>query len=107
MLMGINTPVRIGEVTVMPGDVVLGKGDGVAFIPPHLVEQVVTTSEIIRLRDIFGKQRLEEGAYTPGEIDRRWEQHIEDDFSRWLRDNVNELPVPAQTIADFLAQECQ
>jgi regulator of RNase E activity RraA len=104
MLMGINTPVRIGGVTVMPGDVVLGKGDGVAFIPPHLAAEVVTRSEIVRLRDIFGKLRLEEGRYTPGEIDRRWEQHIEDDFREWLRDHADELPVPEETIADFLTK---
>jgi regulator of RNase E activity RraA len=103
MLTGINTPVRIGGVTVMPGDVVLGKGEGVAFIPPHLAEQVVTASEIIRLRDIFGKLCLDEGRYTPGEIDRRWEQHIEDDFIQWLRDRVDELPVPRKTIDGFLA----
>ena len=35
-LMGINVPIRIGHVTVMPGDVVLGRREGVIFIPPHL-----------------------------------------------------------------------
>ena len=55
---GMNCPVRIGQATVMPGDVVLGRDDGVIFIPPHLAEQVVKTSELIRLRDLFGKQRL-------------------------------------------------
>ena len=34
MLTGMNCPTRIGGCTVMPGDVVLGKGDAVAFIPP-------------------------------------------------------------------------
>jgi hypothetical protein len=86
----------------MPGDVVLGKPDGVVVIPPHLAEKVVVTSEIIRLRDMFGKMCLQEGRYTPGEIDRRWEQHIEDDFARWLQDHVDELPVPRGTIQDFL-----
>ena len=103
-LIGINTPVRIGGVTVMPGDVVLGRGDGVVFIPPHLAEKVVAASEIIRLRDIFGKLRLSEGKYTPGEIDRQWEAHIEADFAGWLRDHLADLPVPAETIRDFLAQ---
>jgi len=103
MLVGINSPVRIGGVTVMPGDVVLGKDHGVVFIPPHLAEKVVVTSEIIRLRDTFGKLCLREGRYTPGEIDRRWEQHIEDDFCQWLQDHMDELPVPRETIQDFLA----
>lgn len=40
MLTGVNTPIRIGRATVMPGDVVLGDRTGVVFIPPHLVEAV-------------------------------------------------------------------
>lgn len=104
MLMGINTPVRMGHVTVMPGDVVLGKDPGVVFIPPHLAETVVVTSEIIRLRDMFGKLCLREGRYTPGEIDRRWTDNIEEDFSGWLEDHVDELPVPKEAIQDFLSK---
>ena len=61
-------------------------------------------TQIVRLRDVFGKQRLSEGRYTPGEIDRRWEPHIEADFRGWLADHVEELPVPAGTIRDFLKQ---
>jgi regulator of RNase E activity RraA len=41
MLTGINVPIRIGAATVMPGDVVFGDREGVSFIPPHLVEEVV------------------------------------------------------------------
>jgi regulator of RNase E activity RraA len=61
MIVGINKPTRIRTVTVMPGDVVLGKLGVVVFIPPQLAERVVTTSEIVRLRDMFGHQRLKEG----------------------------------------------
>jgi regulator of RNase E activity RraA len=91
MLMGINTPVRIGHASVMPGDVVLGKEEGVLFIPAHLAEEVVETSEIIRLRDEFGHQMLKEGKYTPGEIDRKWTEEIEADFRDWLREREEEL----------------
>lgn len=104
MLLGVNCPVRIGHVTVMPGDVVLGKYDGVIFIPPHLAEKVVKTSELVRLRDIFGKQCLREGKYTPGQIDRRWTDDIETDFSRWLEDHVAELPVSPDAIKDLLKE---
>ena len=38
MLTGINIPIRIGNATVMPGDVVLGDEEGLFFIPPHLVK---------------------------------------------------------------------
>jgi regulator of RNase E activity RraA len=101
-LIGINTPTRIGKATVMPGDVVLGRDGGVIFIPPHLVEQVVKTSEIVRLRDMFGHQRLREQKYTPGQIDSRWSEEIERDFSQWLNDHIDELPVPKEQIQEYL-----
>ena len=84
-LASINLPIRINQVTVMPGDVVLGTREGVIFIPPHLAEEVVEHSEITRLRDEFGHQRLREGRYTPGEIDRPWTPKIEADFDEWKK----------------------
>ncbi len=102
MLIGINQPTRIRTVTVMPGDVVLGKLGVVTFIPPHLAEKVVTTSEIVRLRDLFGHERLREGKYSAGQIDTRWSDEIEKDFSKWLNDHINELPVSKEQIQEFL-----
>lgn len=91
MLMGINTPVRIGRAAVMPGDVVLGKKEGILFIPAHLAQEVVESSEIIRMRDQFGHQRLREGKYTPGQIDTKWTKEIEADFTEWLKARGKEM----------------
>jgi regulator of RNase E activity RraA len=102
MIVGINQPARIRTVTVMPGDIVLGKEGVVVFIPPHLAEKVVKTSEIVRLRDMFGHQRLREGKYTAGQIDARWTEEIEKDFSKWLNDHINELPVGKEQIQEYL-----
>ena len=102
MIIGINQPTLIRKVTVMPGDVVLGKLGVVVFIPPHLAEKVVTTSEIVRLRDMFGHQRIREGKYTAGQIDTRWADEIEKDFSKWLNDHIDELPVPKEQIQEIL-----
>src|ERR1041384_4748228 len=38
---GVNIPVRIGGVTVFPGDLVVGDREGIYFIPPSLVSQVL------------------------------------------------------------------
>tara|TARA_B100000029_G_scaffold516797_1_gene634410 strand:- start:1776 stop:2660 length:885 start_codon:yes stop_codon:yes gene_type:complete len=104
MLLGVNTAVRIGQTTTMPGDVVLGKREGVIFIPPHLAEKVVKTSELVQLRDMFGKQRLKEGEYTPGQIDDRWSDAMEADFSVWLEDHQEALPVSRDAIQDLLKE---
>jgi regulator of RNase E activity RraA len=102
MLMGLNTPIRIGAAHVLPGDVVLAKREGTIFIPAQLAEEVVTTAEAIMLRDAFGHQRLKEGKYTPGQIDRKWTIEIEEDFYGWLETNRNDLDVPPEAIDEML-----
>jgi 4-hydroxy-4-methyl-2-oxoglutarate aldolase len=84
MLMGINVPIRIGDTTIMPGDVVLGDPEGVTFVPPQLAEKVATTAEMIHLRDEWGHLMLREKKYTPGQIDSKWSEAMEADFHRWL-----------------------
>src|SRR5207248_11782753 len=104
MLMGLNTPIRIGRVTVLPGDVVLAKREGVIFIPPQFAAEVVEQAERIMLRDLFGHQRLRERVYTPGQIDTKWTREIEKDFTQWLTQNKDRLDVPRATI-DALIRE--
>jgi regulator of RNase E activity RraA len=102
MLVSINRPTRIGYVTVLPGDVVLAKREGVIFIPPQFAEEVCKRSELVRLRDLFGFQRIKEGVYTPGQVDQRWSETMEKDFSQWLNDHLDELPVPKEQIQELL-----
>ena len=86
-LAGVNIPIRIGEATVLPGDVVLGTHAGVIFIPAHLAQEIVESAEKISKRDAFGHLRLRQGRYTPGEIDRAWPPEIEADYEEWLASN--------------------
>jgi regulator of RNase E activity RraA len=101
-MIGINTPIRIGKATVMPGDVVLGRNGGVIFIPPQLAEEVVEDSEITHLRDMFGHQRLRDGTYTAGQIDAAWSAPIEADFTHWLKENIDKLPVGREQVEEIL-----
>jgi hypothetical protein len=77
---------------------------GVIFIPPQLAEQVVRSSEITRLRDEFGHARLRAKVYTAGQIDGRWTDAIEADFTQWLRQNIDRLPVARAQIEEILKQ---
>ena len=103
-MIGINIPIRIGKATVMAGVVVLGRNGGVLFIPPQLAEKVVKTSEITRLRDIFGHQRLREQKYTAGQIDARWSAPIEQDFTGWLKENREKLPVAKEQVDEIIGE---
>jgi len=107
MLVGINIPTNIGNVAVMPGDVILGKREGVIVIPPHLAEKVVNFAEITQLRDSFGFEMLRAGTYTPGQIDTKWTEEIDEHFNGWLRKNIDDLPVAREQIEAILKEREQ
>jgi len=100
-LTSINAPVRIGRATVLPGDVVLAKKFGVIFIPAHLVEDLVITSEVTALRDEFGHLRLKEGKYKPGQIDSQWSDEIKKDFTDWLNNYPGKLPMTKTELDNY------
>ncbi len=86
-LVGVNIPIRVGNATVLPGDVVLGTKAGVTFVPPHLAGEVVDRSEDTRQRDVFGKSRLADGVYPAGEIDTEiWKDEIVADYANWCQE---------------------
>lgn len=82
-LAGINVPIRIGEVTVLPGDIVISDPEGIVFVPAQLAEKVADDSELTQLRDRWGHQMLREQKYTPGQIDTQWSPQMIDEFNKW------------------------
>jgi len=84
VLMGLNTPIRIGDVMVLPGDLVLVQKEGVLFIPAHLAEEVVSIGEFVVRKDQFGFEMVRTGKYSTGEIDSQWTDVIKEDFVKWL-----------------------
>ena len=84
VLMGLNTPIRIGNAIVLPGDLVIANMEGVLFVPPHLAEQVVSTAEFVIRKDQFGFEMVRTGRYSTGEIDSQWTGAIKTEFLKWL-----------------------
>jgi 4-hydroxy-4-methyl-2-oxoglutarate aldolase len=68
MLTGINVPVRIGGATVLPGDLVVGDREGIYFIPPQFVQEVLDRADEIRIHDEWTKKKFDENKYKSGEI---------------------------------------
>lgn len=102
MLEGVNVPIRIGDATVLPGDVVLAQEDAVVFVPPHLAEEVVEEAEITILTDRFAKLRTEEGVYSSSQMDTDWTDEIKNDFYGWLEENKESFSVPADRIEEII-----
>lgn len=68
MLTGINVPIRIGEATVNPGDLVFGDREGVYFVPPALVETILDQADVTHIHDEWTKKKFDEGKYKSQEI---------------------------------------
>lgn len=101
----INAPIRIGEVTVFPGDVVFANEYGVAFIPAHLAEGLVKASELTGLRDEFERVLLQQSKYPSGEIHGDWSPKIKDEFRAWVAKYPKKLAVNSKEIEDYLSRE--
>lgn len=98
----INAPIRIGEVTVFPGDVVFANDYGVAFIPAHLVQGLVSASELTALRDEFERMMLQEGTYPSGEIHGDWSEKIKNEYRAWFEKYPGKLMVTKEDIENYL-----
>ncbi len=94
MLMGINAPIRIGDATVMPGDIVIGDAEGITFVPPQLAAKVADDTEMDHLIDEWGHMMLREGKYTPGQIDAQWTSEMIKQFNTWLEKKGSMLRMP-------------
>lgn len=101
----INAPVRIGEVTVLPGDVVFANEYGVAFIPAYLVEGLVKDSQLVGLRDEFERFLLQQNKYPGGEIHGDWSDKIKNEFRAWVAKYPKKLAVSQKEIEDYLNKE--
>jgi regulator of RNase E activity RraA len=68
----LNIPVRIAEVTVLPGDVLMGDAEGVLAIPAELAEAVADEALATDEKEAFLREKLAQGvsiveAYPPSE----------------------------------------
>lgn len=101
----INAPVRIGQVTVFPGDVVFANEYGVVFIPAYLVEELVKNSELVGLRDEFERYMLQLGKYPSGQVHGDWSDVIKNEFRAWVAKYPKKLAVSNKEIEEYLSKE--
>jgi regulator of RNase E activity RraA len=67
-LSGINIPIRIGNVTVMPGDVVVGDREGISFIPPQALADILDRADTVHVHDEWTRKMFDTGKYKSSEI---------------------------------------
>ena len=91
LVIGVNCPIQIGYVTVMPGDIVLATREGVVFIPPQLAQRVVETSERTRVQDVFAHIGVREGRFTAQQADGGFTPEMNAEFNKWLLENADKM----------------
>jgi regulator of RNase E activity RraA len=99
-LTAINAPIRIGRATVLPGDLVVAKQDGIIFVPAVLAAAAVASAEFTNLEDTFnfelnsvGKNGAEfEGGWTPAKYQA---------LAKWIDQHPDKLKM---TRAEFNAE---
>jgi 4-hydroxy-4-methyl-2-oxoglutarate aldolase len=92
MLTGINVPIRIGAVTVMPGDLVVGDREGVYFIPPQLVKEVLDHADETHIHDEWTKKKFDEGKYKSSEIyGSPKDPKLQEEYREYLKKRLDEI----------------
>ncbi len=75
-------PIACAGVTVLPGDVIVGDGEGVVCVPAALVDEVAEEAEQQELREEWGLERVAAGESTDGTFPITPERQAE--FEAWL-----------------------
>jgi 4-hydroxy-4-methyl-2-oxoglutarate aldolase len=92
MLTGINVPIRIGNVTVMPGDLVVGDREGIYFIPPQFVQEILDKADETHIHDEWTKKKFAEGKYKSSEIyGSPSDPKLQQEYQEYLKKRLDEI----------------
>ena len=69
-MIGFQVPIRVGEVAIHPGDVILGDIDGVIVVPRKLAYDVLLKAEYIRDNEVEIKRMVLSGLKAIDIVDR-------------------------------------
>jgi len=87
---GINVPIRIGRATVLPGDVVLAKRDGVLIIPAALAEGAISSAEFTKLTDDYNFE-LNLANKNGGSVEGGWDENKFAGFRKWISEHPEKV----------------
>jgi regulator of RNase E activity RraA len=105
-LTSINAPIRIGRATVLPGDLVLAKTDGVIFIPAILAEQAIVSAEFTNLEDAFNFELNRQGK-NGAEFEGGWAPAKYDALAKWIDQHPDKLKMSRAQFNSILERKKQ
>ena len=105
-LTSINAPIRIGRATVLPGDLVLAKRDGVVFIPAIIAADAIASAEFTNLEDAFNFELNRSGS-NGAEFEGGWTPKKYDALAAWLEQHPDKLKMTRAEFTSILAKRKQ
>ena len=105
-LTAINAPIRIGRATVLPGDLVLAKSDGVIFIPAILAAEAIASAEMTNLQDAFNFE-LNSTGKNGAEFEGGWTPKKYDALAAWIDAHPDKLKMSRTEFNEILAKRKQ
>src|SRR5271170_5739836 len=105
-LTAINAPIRIGRATVLPGDLVLAKSDGVLFIPAILAADAIASAEMTNLQDAFNFE-LNSAGRNGAEFEGGWTPKKYDALAAWIDAHPEKLKMSRTEFNAILAERKQ
>lgn len=79
----VNAPIHIGRATVVPGDLVLAKPEGVIVIPAYLAEDAISNAELTKLEDAYNFELNKTGA-NGAVFEGGWDAAKYEGLRRWV-----------------------
>jgi 4-hydroxy-4-methyl-2-oxoglutarate aldolase len=89
-----NGPIRIGGITVMPGDVIVADAEGVLAFPPQLVADVIRDAEETVYTENFKREMMRTRKYRSRDIYPKLSPELEQKFEEWKKIHPKEGVVP-------------
>jgi 4-hydroxy-4-methyl-2-oxoglutarate aldolase len=85
-----NGPIRLGGITVLPGDIIVADAEGVLVVPPHLVAGAITDAENTVHTENFKREMMRSKKYRARDIYPTLSKELEKIFEEWKKTHPKE-----------------
>ena len=85
-----NGPIRLGGITVLPGDIIIADAEGVLAVPPQLVADVIKDAENTVYTENFKRDMMRTKKYRSRDIYPNLSKELEKVFEEWKKTHPKE-----------------
>jgi 4-hydroxy-4-methyl-2-oxoglutarate aldolase len=85
-----NGPIRLGGITVLPGDIIVADAEGVLVVPPQLVADAIKDAENTVYTENFKREMMRTRKYRSRDIYPTLSKELEKVFEEWKKTHPKE-----------------